>query len=73
MNYKNVMVCGCIIIHDTTKPREKIDYCPKHRAAPDMYEALKAANNLLNGYTSANDNEQLKITIRMALAKAEGK
>lgn len=42
-------------------------------AAPEMYEALKAASNLLNGYTSANDNESLKTAIKQAIAKAEGK
>ncbi len=31
--------CGCSIFK--VKHNVIIDYCPKHKAAPDMYEALK--------------------------------
>ncbi len=31
--------CGCFIFKEDGKVF--IEYCPKHKAAPDMYEALK--------------------------------
>lgn len=37
MNYKTE--CGCIVVE--SPPNFKIKYCPKHKAAPDMHEALK--------------------------------
>jgi hypothetical protein len=42
----NRMDCGCIIFERTSTMWERetrtfVQYCPKHKAAEDMYEALK--------------------------------
>jgi len=34
-----------------------IEYCPKHKAAPDMYEALKIANDFLDRQNGVYGNE----------------
>jgi len=31
--------CGCKIVSECNYP--SIEYCPKHKAAPDLYEALE--------------------------------
>ena len=43
------------------------------QAIPDMVKALIAAINLLNGYVSANDNEELKTVSRQVLKSIEGR
>ena len=40
--------CKCrphVIISDTGIIDARIEYCPKHKAAPEMYEALKKLRN----------------------------
>ena len=37
MNYTTK--CGCIVIE--TPPNFRIEYCPKHKAADALYDALK--------------------------------
>lgn len=67
--------CGCQIrqIGDNPDLFCRIEYCPKHDAAPDMHEALKT---LLRDY-SINPNSNIFYEAcrkaRQALAKAEGK
>jgi hypothetical protein len=65
--------CGCLVkcIHaHSNYPYDsyRIEYCPKHKAAPEMYEALKIlVPELKKRHYILSD----KIT--NALAKAEGK
>ena len=63
--------CGCVVIQDQTADAY-IVYCPKHKAAPDMYEACRKGLELLS-----INLEQYRGTVsellREALAKAEGK
>ena len=60
--------CGCIVKHQRYPAYNsyRIEYCPKHKAAPDMYEALREiVGNLVNP-------SDIEIGTK-ALAKAEGK
>ena len=72
MNYTKVNNCGCRV--DADRYRNTIWlYCPKHKAAPDMYEALLTAF----GTIKALDNGQkwidkIYVVIQKALAKADG-
>lgn len=78
MEYK----CGCKTFIDTDRASlgYQIEYCPKHKSAPDLYEALKS---LTDGYTNALEackkqgfnfkEEPDWETARQAIAKAEGK
>lgn len=43
MDYKTK--CGCIVVD--SPPNFRIKYCPKHDAAPAMYEALKELSDYL--------------------------
>ena len=81
--YKRVMGCGCVIGLDYDDTLA-IHYCAKHKAALDMYNALKA---LLEGSEIAplKTDEPIRVWTRAtpsseailegfnALAKAEGK
>lgn len=42
--------CGCVIIQDRTADAY-IVYCPKHEAAPDLYEALQFFMHQLEPWT----------------------
>jgi len=79
--------CGCTI-EELADGSHGINYCPKHKAAPDMYEALKEAKEwiaeLQNSIKGLCEDEGLEyheptepckteIRINKALAKAEGK
>ena len=72
--------CGCQI-RETSRPNKRgvvlatiIEYCPKHKAATEMYEALKAITEL-----APRDKLRLPYAIEVveiadkALARAEGK
>lgn len=66
--------CGCEIATDGLGSYE-IEYCPKHKAAPALYEACKAVDKYLS--TTYPWNMPLKKTaselVEAAIAKAEGK
>lgn len=77
--------CGCVIIQDRATDAY-IVYCPKHEAAPDMHEALKAqheAIDLLFAMLIERDKTffpsksgrpwEAMLLGNKALAKAEGK
>ena len=84
----NDYACGCKIRYDRGVVYY-IDYCPKHKAAPDMYEALKGflynfmQMRKLNptAFNMLNPNEKKAWIImrdsaakaEKALSKAEGK
>lgn len=61
-------VCGCDIA------RGVIKYCPKHKAAPAMYEALKVVVDRIDGFNYPIQFEYPFMRVKEALAKkAEGK
>jgi len=55
--------CGCRIVTNEVNDY-LIDYCPKHKAAPDLYEALKEVKK-----RQVNLNFELGVIIDEALAK----
>ncbi len=69
--------CGCIIFRRhsflmNNETRYGIDYCPKHSAAPDMYEALKELMQAVDsGQERIGAGRGMRINI--SLTKAEGK
>ena len=76
--YKRVMECGCVIGLDYDDTLA-IRYCPKHKAAPAMYGALKETEDMLQRISQLNhvididgDFCILQTHIHKALAKAEG-
>lgn len=81
MRMKNIAPkCTCHISY-CPKP-DHIVYCPKHKAAPDMYEALEDLAacfrniEILSNVQNEGEKYSLEIAINSmtkALAKAEGK
>ena len=73
---KQVMNCGCLVAVDYNNAVE-IVYCPKHRSAPDLYEALKIGKGAVETdlfYHPEDKVSQIKLRIIVkALSKAEGK
>ena len=71
--------CGCCIILETDNSHS-ISYCPKHKAASEMYEALKLAREALTIKLNMPTYREIlefknktEPMILSALAKAEGK
>ena len=44
--------CGCTVVYGNTFM--EIDYCPRHAAAPELYEALENCQIMLQDYNSAD-------------------
>jgi len=68
------MPCGCGIRKFAPEETYDIEYCPKHKAAQEMYEALKSIRDYMVQYREAvNDNSHWPILEKMnqAVAKAE--
>ncbi len=61
-----MMKCGCKVKVTDDTLGATILYCPKHKAAEDMYEALKEIS-LYKYLTDTNTGNRIK----QALAKAE--
>ena len=77
-----IKACKCMVKRDSGG-QVYIDYCPKHKAAPDMFEALeKLINDLPDctidwardgmGNTNANCIVNSRDSGKAALAKARG-
>lgn len=66
--------CGCYVAQwgDSSCG---IEYCPKHKAAPELYEALKAIDYIWRNNTPAfkGQKEDAKELLLKALAKVEGR
>ena len=60
-----VCPCGCAV-----DKHYGIHYCPKHKAAPDMYEALKELLWIAEATHGAQDRV---LQAKQALSKAEGR
>ena len=75
---EDIRECGCLMIgylneDDTT--RVDMHYCPKHKAAPEMYEALEgiASGGCCETEGCTPDNPYCDANIaRAALALADG-
>jgi len=70
--------CGCEVI-EATNGSVMLTYCPKHKVAPDLYEALRHSTTIIHNqirYEVGEHREylqkQLKTNLEI-LAKAEGK
>lgn len=63
--------CGCYVAQwgDSSCG---LEYCPKHKAAPDLYRELSSAVEILRRGGYQDDMPVLKPMLK-ALAKAEGK
>jgi len=64
------MPCGCGIRKFAPEETYDIEYCPKHKAAQDLYEAAKVALYWLDN-TKKGDTVMADM-LRQALAKADG-
>ena len=72
--------CGCRITSEKNYP--SIDYCPLHKAAPEMYEALKRGLDALESafqIIGSDDSffvkhsQELLMFMKQTLAKVENK
>ena len=65
--------CGCKILIDDSDPEiMELEYCPLHKAAPDMVEALKWVTQMASH--SPTDSQVITMAIEaLAKAKTEGK
>ena len=64
--------CHCSLSRTGLGDEIDIDYCPLHKAAPDLYEACIIACGFLACYEDKAHKEVAQI-VRQAIAKAEGK
>ena len=74
MEYTKTFNCGCAMLIRNSGVGS-ITYCPKHKAAPDMYEALRG---IIARRMECHEVESASIpseigAVYKALAKAEGK
>lgn len=74
MNKPEIKVnkCGCKIERDRYGVLF-LEYCPKHKAAGDMYEALKMIEPILDTRPNPTGGNTLWTIAKQAIAKAEGK
>ena len=65
--------CGCVtsVLGDGEDAVQTVSYCPKHKAAPEMYEALKELVKIVPDYVKQYDWLYLRAVA--VLARAEGK
>ncbi len=65
--------CGCYVKAVLTRTNQvEIIYCPKHKSAPEMYEALKLWHKHQQG-TRGHFCSECADAMQTALALAEGK
>ena len=68
--------CGCKTFIDTMRASlgYQIDYCPKHKAAPALYEALLTALGTITALDNGKEwLSEIYPVIQKALSKAEDK
>lgn len=58
-------LCGCDIANNVIK------YCPKHKAAPALYEAIRITLERIDGYNYPVHFEYPFMRLKEALSKAE--
>ena len=71
--------CGCKVERDGKTYSDRIDYCPLHREAEAMREALRSierheyrSDRRHRGMVDVIEIEQLKRTARSVLSRIEG-
>ena len=71
MEYTKELRCGCVIRRNDTILDYWVDYCPLHKSASDLYEALNLAFSDLaeNGRIT----EPIEQVMKEAIAKVEEK
>ena len=69
MKYTKQLACGCVIRHKYSILDYWVDYCPLHKSAPKLYEALKVARRELLHAQWEDGLDQ----IELALSEGEGK
>ncbi len=62
--------CGCKITTDKSYP--SVEYCPLHKSASDLYEALKEVLNDANNGSFTSLAGSVQKLGEQALAKVEG-
>ena len=67
------MECGCYVDYDTvgwiqSVQNITIEHCPKHKAAPELYEALEALWPYIDGAANVHIDAQNKAQAALALA-----
>lgn len=55
---------GCECYINIINGKHYIDYCSKHRAAPELLEALKDVASFLYGYSGNSENVSAKWYVR---------
>jgi len=62
--------CGCRILQTTNGvlTATGMRYCPKHKAAPELYEALEALWPYIDGAANVHIDAQNKAQAALALA-----
>ena len=74
---KQAINCGCIVSVDYNK-MVQVDYCLKHKAAPDMFETLKEIAEHKGRFSldplthASNTIEDMTDLALKAIAKVEG-
>ena len=63
--------CGCVISQDRYGILS-LEYCPKHKTAPDMYEILNKVRQHFGHTIITYEESQLVNAIDEVLAKIEG-
>ena len=67
MNYvEKELECGCRIMGNTNRELS-LEYCPKHRAAPDLYKALLAVYTDIELQNVEGGSDELNIIVQEAL------
>jgi hypothetical protein len=69
--YKTTLACGWVVGIDYNN-MANVWYCPKHKAAPEMYQALKNIVERIEQGLALGENLEV-LPARKALTKAEGK
>ena len=78
MNYTKHFECGCKVVVIGEITNAQIVKCPKHKSAPDLYEALMELCSLLSVNCSMDYLYKHDLSLplskgQQALAKAENK
>ena len=51
------MTCGCWIYRDMEKDTVQIEYCPMHKAAPELLEACRDALIVIEAFADGIDDK----------------
>lgn len=71
--YTKLLRCGCVIRRGDTITDYWVDYCPLHKSAPKLYEALLAVYKDIDLQNVQGGSDELNILVQQAIAEVEGK